>query len=53
MKPERIAMTHSLINSYHIYRNLDVYMARQASKQEMTKFHTPDYINYLEKYITK
>lgn len=32
MKPERIAMTHSLINTYHIYRHLDVYMAREATK---------------------
>lgn len=53
MKPERIAMTHSLIVNYHIYRYLDIYVAREAHKPEMCRFHAPDYIEYLEKYVTK
>jgi histone deacetylase 1/2 len=28
MKPKRIAMTHSLINSCALYRELDVYLTR-------------------------
>ena len=30
MKPKRIAMAHSLINSFSLYRELDVYETRQA-----------------------
>ena len=32
MKPERIAMTHSLVVNTGLYRNLNVYYGRQASK---------------------
>lgn len=32
MKPERIAMAHSLVVNTGLYRHLHVYQARQASK---------------------
>ena len=32
MKPERIAMAHSLVVNSQLYRQLNVYHARQASK---------------------
>lgn len=32
MKPERISMAHSLITNYGLYRKLNVYHARYASK---------------------
>ena len=59
MKPKRIAMTHSLISSYELYRHMDVYVnlllkrPHFASSEEMQLFHHPDYINYLESSSTK
>ena len=53
MKPRRIAMTHSLVESFDVYRKLDIYRARKADRQEMLKFHHPDYINYLENFVCK
>jgi histone deacetylase 1/2 len=53
MKPERIAMAHSLVVSTGLYRHLHVYQARQASKEEMGRFHSEDYLNYLEQYVSK
>lgn len=54
MKPERISMAHSLIVNTGLYkylfvdcRKLDVYHARQASKEEMSRFHSDDYVSYL------
>lgn len=32
MKPRRIAMTHSLIQSFNLYQKLDVYNDRHASR---------------------
>ena len=32
MKPRRIAMTHSLVESFDIYKKLDVYSSRKASR---------------------
>lgn len=41
MKPERISMAHSLICTTNLYKKLNVYYARNASKEEMSKFHNP------------
>jgi hypothetical protein len=30
-----------------------VYHARHAGKEEMARFHTEDYVNYLEQYVSK
>lgn len=53
MKPRRIAMAHSLIESFDVYRKLDVYRARKADREELVKFHHPEYISYLENYVCK
>lgn len=53
MKPKRMAMAHSLIESFDIYRKLDVYRARKADREELLKFHHPEYIGYLENYVCK
>jgi len=36
MDPKRIAMTHSLIVGYGLYRYLDVYETREASNSEIS-----------------
>jgi histone deacetylase 1/2 len=32
MKPRRIAMTHSLLESFDVYRKMDVYSSRKCSR---------------------
>lgn len=53
MKPRRIAMTHSLIQSFNLYQKLDVYNSRHATREELLKFHHPDYVNYLTNFVSK
>jgi len=53
MKPKRIAMTHSLINHYKLYSQLHVYEPQPASKDDLQLFHTPEYVDYLEKVSNK
>lgn len=53
MKPKRMAMTHSLIETFDLYRKMDVYKSRYATKEELLKFHHPEYVNYLENFICK
>lgn len=48
MKPIRIKMAHQLIVNYGLYRKMDVYEPHWASVNELTNFHSEDYINYLE-----
>lgn len=53
MKPRRISMAHSLIQSFNLYQKLDVYENRYATSEELIKFHHPDYIHYLENYVSQ
>ena len=41
MKPRRISMTHSLIESFDLYKKMDIYKSRCATTEELQKFHHP------------
>ncbi|VDM29699.1 unnamed protein product, partial [Toxocara canis] len=47
MKPHRIRMTHHLLLNYGIYRNLEVYRPFPATFEDMTRFHSNDYMMFL------
>lgn len=48
MKPHRIRMCHHLLLNYGLYRHLEVYRPFPASFDEMTRFHTNDYMQFLQ-----
>lgn len=45
-------MVHSLINNYNLTPKLKIYNAKQASPEEISKFHHPLYVKYLETWVT-
>jgi len=47
MKPHRIRMTHNLLLNYGLYRKMEIYRPHKASFEEMTKYHSDDYIKFL------
>ncbi|KAI9731553.1 MAG: histone deacetylase [Cirrosporium novae-zelandiae] len=49
MKPHRMRMAHSLVMNYGLYKKMEIYRAKPASKHEMTQFHTDEYIDFLSK----
>lgn len=49
MKPHRIRMAHSLIMNYGLYKNMEIYRAKPATKQEMCQFHTDEYVDFLSR----
>ncbi|BFZ55464.1 histone deacetylase [Savitreella phatthalungensis] len=49
MKPHRIRMTHALIMNYGLYKKMEIYRAKPATKQEMCQFHTDEYVEFLSK----
>ncbi|KIV87040.1 histone deacetylase RPD3 [Exophiala sideris] len=49
MKPHRIRLAHSLVMNYGLYKKMEIYRAKPASKYEMTQFHTDEYIDFLAK----
>ncbi|CAJ0574494.1 unnamed protein product, partial [Mesorhabditis spiculigera] len=48
MKPHRIRMTHNLLLNYGLYRKMEVYRPVPASFEEMTKYHSDDYMLFLK-----
>ncbi|KAJ2808024.1 Histone deacetylase rpd3 [Coemansia guatemalensis] len=49
MKPFRIRMAHSIIASYGLDRKMTMIQPPRATAREMTRFHTDDYIEYLQR----
>lgn len=48
MKPHRVRMTHSLIMHSGIFNQMDMYLPRKASREDICEFHTEDYVHTLE-----
>lgn len=49
MKPHRLKLTHHLLLTYGLYRKMEVYKPHLAEAEEMTRFHTPEYIDFLRR----
>jgi len=49
MKPHRIRMTHNLLLNYGIYRKMEIYSPFRADFDEITRFHSDDYANFLKR----
>ncbi|KAF8382871.1 hypothetical protein PRIPAC_72013 [Pristionchus pacificus] len=49
MKPHRIRMAHQLIMGYGLYQHLQVYRPWPASAEEMARFHTNEYVDFLQR----
>jgi len=51
MKPFRIKMAHQLIVNYGLYRKMNVYQPHRATHTEMERFHSPEYVEYLNRVM--
>jgi histone deacetylase 3 len=49
MKPHRLALTHNLVLNYGLYQKMEVYRPYRATADDMTQFHLPEYIDFLQK----
>ena len=48
MKPHRIRMTHNLVLNYGLYRKMEIYRPHKAAQEDMTKFHSDEYVKFLK-----
>lgn len=48
MKPFRLMLTDHLVILYKLYEKMDLYETRAATKQELTAFHSSDYVEFLQ-----
>lgn len=49
MKPHRLRLTHSLVCAYDLQKKMRCYRARPALSQEITDFHSEDYVDFLRR----
>ncbi|TEB39370.1 histone deacetylase Hda1 [Coprinellus micaceus] len=49
MKPTRIRMCHSLVMNYGLYKKMEIFRAKPATKREMTQFHSDEYVDFLSR----
>ncbi|CAO1629109.1 unnamed protein product [Sympodiomycopsis kandeliae] len=49
MKPTRIRMCHSLVMNYGLYKKMEIFRAKPATKREMSQFHTDEYVEFLSR----
>ncbi|CAF5048583.1 unnamed protein product [Rotaria sp. Silwood1] len=52
MKPHRIRMAHNLILNYGLYRKMEVYRPHKAVAEEMTRFHSDEYVKFIQNVRT-
>lgn len=50
MKPFRLTLTNELVLGYGLHDYMSVYSPRKATSEEITQFHSHDYIDYLSRY---
>uniref|UniRef100_A0A7E4VAN2 Histone deacetylase n=1 Tax=Panagrellus redivivus TaxID=6233 RepID=A0A7E4VAN2_PANRE len=48
MKPHRIRMCHNLLLNYGLYRKMEVFRPRPADMDELTRYHSDDYMLFLQ-----
>jgi len=53
MKPHRLSLTHDLVIHYGLYKKMEVYRPYKASAHDMCRFHSEDYIRFLQRVTTK
>uniref|UniRef100_A0A3B3CI74 Histone deacetylase 3 n=1 Tax=Oryzias melastigma TaxID=30732 RepID=A0A3B3CI74_ORYME len=48
-RPHRLSLTHSLVLHYGLYKKMMVFKPYKASQHDMCRFHSEDYIDFLQK----
>ncbi|KAL1926372.1 hypothetical protein VTP01DRAFT_5893 [Rhizomucor pusillus] len=48
MKPKRMHMVHNMVVNYGLYNKMDIVKPVRMSAFEMTRFHSDEYINFLQ-----
>jgi len=49
MKPHRLCLTNNLVLNYGLHKKMDLYKARRADEEDMLKFHSSDYVDFLQR----
>ena len=48
MRPHRVRLTHHLVVNYGLYKHLNVFRPKKATRKDFTAFHSDDYVQFLQ-----
>ena len=48
MRPHRVRLVHHLVVNYGLYKHLNVFRPKAATKADMRVFHSDEYVDFLE-----
>lgn len=48
MRPHRVRLTHHLMVNYGLYKHVNIFRPKMATRQDMAAFHSDDYISFLQ-----
>ena len=48
MRPHRVRLTHHLMVNYGLYKHVNVFRPKPATRADMAAFHTDDYMRFLQ-----
>ncbi|KAG1043323.1 hypothetical protein G6F25_002505 [Rhizopus arrhizus] len=48
MKPKRMHMVHNMVVNYGLYKKLDIVKPTRCTAFQMTRFHSDEYVNFLQ-----
>jgi histone deacetylase 3 len=49
MKPHRLTLANSLVMNYGLYKKMKMYVPAPATADEMCRFHSQDYVDFLQR----
>ena len=51
MRPHRVRLAHQLVVEYGLYKHLNVFRPKPASRADLTAFHSDDYVRFLSEVL--
>jgi histone deacetylase HOS2 len=51
MKAYRLTLTNELVLGYGLHNYMQVHAPRKATEEEIERFHSSDYVDYLSRYV--
>ena len=52
MRPHRVRLTHELVVNYNLYKHMNVFRPKMASRADLNAFHSDEYVAFLKNVTT-
>ena len=53
MRPHRVRLTHELVVNYNLYKHMNVFRPKMASRADLNAFHSDEYVAFLKNVTTE